>query len=338
MIEHGPNFLRLLAIPIFALAAWTDYNVRRVDNNIWPWLIVIGVVAFFWQVNQMAPIHTADNYNTVRGMLIIASIFSIGSVVLYNIGSLGSADAKAIFTIGLIFPTGISVIVPLTGTTLPLYMNPMTPTGVTILINGFLFATIYLLLMWKNNILKGIKSISIFTASHKTPNELEKITGKLTGEDENGDTFYLDLDALRMYLRWRGTNISELTREGHEYKDPKTITRTFEVNTGSITVDKAKKFPYNMDVLHQDKDLGVDEETIEINDADEWGAETFLNSIDHDAYNTTPENLRRGLSTIVNNDTVKITPGFPFLVPIFFGIIISVTIGDLALAWIILAS
>ena len=62
---------------------------------------------------------------------------------------------------------------------------------------------------------------------------------------------------------------------------------------------------------------------------DEWGAQAFLDDIEGDAYGTTPEKLRDGLEVLVAEDVVWVSPGLPFIVPMFLGLVVSLVYGDL---------
>ncbi|MCH7661326.1 MAG: hypothetical protein IH933_12355, partial [Euryarchaeota archaeon] len=113
-----------------------------------------------------------------------------------------------------------------------------------------------------------------------------------------------DLDALRMYLRWRDTTLSDLRTEPARYRNPNSLpTEPHPAGDGMIT------------------DGGGNVE-------DDWGAAAFLDDVGS-AYGTTPEGLREGLSLLTTRDTVWISPGIPFLVPILCGLLISLTYGDL---------
>jgi preflagellin peptidase FlaK len=61
---------------------------------------------------------------------------------------------------------------------------------------------------------------------------------------------------------------------------------------------------------------------------DWWGAEAFLEDIDGTAYGTTPTKLRGGLDVVAHEDEVWITPGIPFIVPMFVGLVLALTYGD----------
>ncbi len=50
---------------------------------------------------------------------------------------------------------------------------------------------------------------------------------------------------------------------------------------------------------------------------------------DSPAYGTTPEKLRDGLQVVASQDEVWISPGIPFIVPMFVGTVIAFTYGDM---------
>ncbi|MDX1746488.1 MAG: A24 family peptidase C-terminal domain-containing protein, partial [Halobacteriales archaeon] len=63
--------------------------------------------------------------------------------------------------------------------------------------------------------------------------------------------------------------------------------------------------------------------------ADPWGAEAFLEGIDHGAYGTRPGQLRDGLTLLSEADQVWVSPGLPFLVPLVAGLVIALVYGDI---------
>jgi preflagellin peptidase FlaK len=68
-------------------------------------------------------------------------------------------------------------------------------------------------------------------------------------------------------------------------------------------------------------------------DADDpWGAAAFLAAIDSSAYGTTPEQLRAGLDVLAERETVWLTPGLPFIVPMAVGLVVGLLYGDLLYA------
>jgi preflagellin peptidase FlaK len=127
-----------------------------------------------------------------------------------------------------------------------------------------------------------------------------------TGYTRNG----LDVDALRMYLRWRGTTLAELRERPDRLRDPDSITETHDPTDGAVG-----------------DGMAVDGGSVE--SADPWGAEAFLADIDSTAYGTTPEKLRDGLQVVTTREEVWLSPGIPFLVPMFLGTVVAFTYGDI---------
>jgi preflagellin peptidase FlaK len=62
--------------------------------------------------------------------------------------------------------------------------------------------------------------------------------------------------------------------------------------------------------------------------ADPWGAERFLDDIEGSAYGTDAETLREALELLADADEVWISPGIPFLVPMFVGLLTALVYGD----------
>ena len=47
-IAHGPDLLRLVAVPVLGWAALRDVRTRRVPNRTWLPLVGVGIVALAW--------------------------------------------------------------------------------------------------------------------------------------------------------------------------------------------------------------------------------------------------------------------------------------------------
>jgi preflagellin peptidase FlaK len=139
---------------------------------------------------------------------------------------------------------------------------------------------------------------------------IETTHGKLLESPTGIDLGGLDLDALRMYLRWRGITLPELREHPDKYRDPATIPTTTNPPTDGAITDS----PPQTDGGHDD---------------DPWGAEQFLTDISHSAYGTTPTQLRAGLDVVTTHSTIWISPGIPFILPIFLGLLIAFTYGDI---------
>lgn len=336
MIGTGPDLLRLLAIPILAWAAWSDYHTRRVDPKLWPILIVIGIVASIWQITQIAPLRTVTELQILTRIVLVPPIIGFVAAVLYNLGSLGGADVKALFTISLLYPATVQYELPLLGVSFPVFENPFLIMALTIIVNAFIFATFYPLIMWHRNLKREGLSRSIIDSELKSLPELTTTAGQLKGKNADGDTFILDLDTLRMYLRWRGLDIQELKGRGESLRNPETITTTYKINDGAI--ESSADAGYFATPAHFEPErtniADTSFEPPEQPTDDPWGATNFFQSINHDGYGATPQDLRNGLDHLIENDQVRVLPAFPLIVPLFIGLLVSLTIGDLAAAWV----
>jgi preflagellin peptidase FlaK len=129
-----------------------------------------------------------------------------------------------------------------------------------------------------------------------------------------------------MYLRWRGIDL-EAVRSEPSLADPSTLPEDPQDPTdGAVApdggwMDEAAAEDPTADDDPSDAAAG-DTET------DRWGAEAFLDDIDSSAYGTTPESLRQGLDVVSSAETVWVSPGVPFIVPTFVGLLLALTAGD----------
>lgn len=183
----------------------------------------------------------------------------------------------------------------------------------------------------------------------------------LSGLKEYSTWRGLDLDALRMYLQWRGITLAQLREQPDRYRDPATLPeRPMEPGDGAIVdaeksgsahrsrapgafetegdlqadapsaerVASAERVGADGDEVGMDGEQPADDRAGEEFE-DPWGAAAFLEDIEGSAYGTTPETLRSGLETLTTEDRVWISPGIPFLVPLFVGLVVAFTYGDI---------
>jgi preflagellin peptidase FlaK len=170
------------------------------------------------------------------------------------------------------------------------------------------------------------------------PDEHGRLLETPDGVTRNG----VDLDAVRMYLRWRGLTLSELRERADHFRNPATLpAKPNPPGDGSVGVEEARADGGAVDG-EVSKTIDAEEapdETIPAEELpdDPWGAEAFLEDVDHGAYGTTPEGLRDGLEVLTTEERVWLSPGIPFIVPLFFGTLVALTYGDLlfaALEWL----
>lgn len=324
-----PDLLRLLVLPFFGYLAWRDIATRRVPNRTWIPVAILAAVLLVWELYVVV---TGDIVAVQQRQFYIRVAISIGFIIpltylFWLIGGFGGADAKAFFVIAVLFPTYPTYTLADLGVSGALASLPVVQTTVgvfslTVLSNTVLAGVAYPILLAGKNALTGYISPGMFVAKPIQAEAATEEYGSLLDFPDRGLTddlsldglgsYFswrrLDLDALRMYLQWRGLTLAELRANPDQFRDPDTIPE--EPNApgdGMIATDG-----------------GVEEA-----DDDPWGAEAFLADIEGSAYGTTPEDLRDGLETLSESDVVWISPGIPFLVPLFLGLVVSFTYGDL---------
>lgn len=186
----------------------------------------------------------------------------------------------------------------------------------TILSNTVLVGLLYPLALAIRNIPRGELTPAMFVGRRvpiaAVPAEYGRLLETPSGFTRRG----LDLDALRMYLRWRGRSFSDLRREPDRYR-------------ASIPVDPNDP---GDGAIRDDPAVDDDLRSTETVEDDPWGAEAFLS--EYSAYGTTPQELREGLAVVSDpsRETVWITPGIPFIVPMFVGLVVALTFGDVMFA------
>ena len=373
-VASVPDLLRLLVIPFFGYVAWRDIATRRVPNRTWIPLATLAIVLFAWETYAIL---TGDVASWERQHYYIQVAISLGFIIplsylFWLIGGFGGADAKAFFIIAVLFPTypdyhlgalgveGTLAAVPIVQTTIGVF-------SLTILSNTVLAGVAYPVVLAGKNALTGYVSPGMFVAKPvRTENLLTEygmildfpdgsITGylSLSGLRSYFNWRQLDLDALRMYLQWRNLTLEELRGDPAQYRDPDSLpAETKPPGDGSFVTDGGEELDEASnegqteaeDVktapgTNTEKQSAAESASPESFD-DPWGAEEFLDDIDGSAYGTTPEGLREGLDRISSEEVLWISPGIPFLVPLFVGLILSFTYGDLLfalLSWLGLA-
>ncbi len=320
------DLARLLAVPLLGWAALRDVRTRRVPNWVWYVLGGLGAVLLAGDLARLAPFGTP-----FARLELIRITLSLGLIVplaygFWRLGGFGGADAKALMALAVLFPTYPAYYPPgtLFGVDLPPVL-PAEPTlvgvfSLTVLTDTVLVGALFPVALTVRNALAGEFSPVMFLARVVPVGSLTRHHGRLF-EDPSGFTRSgLDLDALRMYLRWRGLPLAELRAHPDRYRDPDSVGETFDATDG--TVDAAA-------VEHDAASAAGDApESPDGGYDDPWAAERFLAEIDGSAYGTDPETLRAGLETVTGADEVWLSPGLPFIVPMFVGLLVALTYGD----------
>jgi len=356
---RATDLLRLVAVPAFAWAAYRDVRTRRVPNRLWLPLAALGAVLLAWDAAVRLPFDPADRLFALRVAISLGFVVPL-SYGFWRIGGFGGADAKAFMTLAVLFPATPVYYLPTTS--LPFVAATLGVFSMTVLTNTVLLGLAYPLGIAVRNALAGELSPRMFLAVRQPVERVERAHGRLVEGPDGFDRSGLDLDALRMYLRWRGLDLDTLRRAPDDYREPGSVDETYDPTDGAVAPDGGRP---STDESRTDRGVGDeggskdartgtdgapvtataapdapsegtrDAEPADPRDAepaDPWAAAAFLDAVGHDAYGTTPERLREGLEVLATREAVWVSPGIPFIVPTFAGLVIGLTYGDLLVA------
>ncbi|MFB6087557.1 MAG: prepilin peptidase [Haloarculaceae archaeon] len=317
------DLVRLVVVPAFGWLAYRDIRTRRIPNRTWLPLAALGVALLLWDASRVL----GGDFVLGSGgpeLFFMRVALSLGLVapigyLFYWFGGFGGADAKALIVLAVLFPTFPTYILP--HGDLPLLRTTVGVFSLTILSNTVLVGAAYPVAMALANAVRGHVSKVMVIAKPVPADSLDGRYGSLMETPEGYTRRGLDLDALRMYLRWRGLTLEELRAEPDRYHDPDSVPENPNpLGDGSLGGGDGSV----------DHDEGVErDEPLTPDPGDDWGAEAFLADIEGTAYGTSPEGLRDGLEVVTSEETVWMTPGTPFLVPMFGGLLVSLVYGDL---------
>ena len=323
MFATLPDVLRLLVVPVFAWAAIRDVRTRRLPNRLWPPLYLFGAVLLLVEAASLWPFGGfAGRIFLVRAAISLLFVAPLGYAFWY-LGAFGGADAKAMIALAVIFPTFPAYQVA--GLRLPLVGTDIGVFSLTILTNTVLIGLAYPIGLAAANLVRGEVSSNMFLARPVAADSLPDRHGRLF-EDPDGPTRSgLDLDALRMYLRWRGLTLADLRADPGGLRDADSVGETFDPTDGGTHVGPRTDGGRAADDAATDGGAPAGDGAVA---DDPWGAEHFLREIDHGAYGTDAETLRDGLDVVARADRVLVSPGMPFIVPMAVGLVVSLAYGD----------
>ncbi len=356
-----PDLLRLLVLPVFGYLAWRDIKTRRIPHRTWYPLVVLAVGLLVWESYVM---FTGDVTALEQRLFVTQVLLSVFFLIplaygFWLLGGFGGADTKAFMVLAILLPTYPEYHLWVFGiegsyATLPLVVTDVGVFSLTVLANTVLVGALYPVALAAKNGVTGYVSPGMFVA---TPINAENATlrygvllefseGRLrdvrsiSGLAAQFSWRRLDLDALRMYLQWRGLALDDIREHPERYRDPTSLPdEPNPPGTGSIPKSDVAVGDAAVETDGGDPSPSKDENVSEggrpdgaSGYEDAWGAEAFLDDIESDAYGTTPEMLRDGLDRLVADDVVWISPGIPFIVPMFFGLLLAFTYGDVLFA------
>ncbi|MFB6153809.1 MAG: prepilin peptidase [Halodesulfurarchaeum sp.] len=315
MQASAPDLLRLLAVPVLGWAAVRDVRTRRVPNGVWWPLVLLGIGLLVWEGSIRAGAQFGFRLWAVRVALSLGIVVPL-SYAFWYVGGFGGADAKAFMVLAVLFPTFPTYHV--LDRTLPFVVTDLGVFSLTILTDTVLVGLLFPLALGFRNLVRGEISWVMFLGHRVPAGELERRHGSLLETPEGATGRGLDLDALRMYLRWRGLDLDTL-RANPELAHPETLPdEPGSPTDGAVRTDGGSARARTDEWAEFDEDI-----------PDRWGAETFLSDIDSDAYGTSPQTLREGLDVVTRQDAVWVSPGVPFVVPTFAGLVLALTAGDI---------
>ena len=317
MFASVPDVLRLAVVPVLGWAAWRDVKIRRVPSRTWYPVVALGAVLLVWDaVGHLSLSTAADALFFVRvgvSLLLVAPI----AYLFWRLGGFGGADAKALIAISVLLPTFPTYF--FSGFTLPVAVTTLGVFSMTVLTNTVVLAAAYPLGLLVRNLADGEVTFPVALFGRRIDvSALPTAHGRLFETPEGFTRSGLDVDALRMYLRWRGTSLAAVRSNPEWARDPGSIGETHDPTDGAVGADgDDPSTPSVGDGFDPDHDPD-----------DPWGAAAFLDDIEGTAYGTTPEKLRGGLDVVTDREAVWLSPGIPFIVPMFLGTVVAFVYGD----------
>ena len=315
------DIVRLVAVPALGWAAYRDVKTRRVPNDLWYPLALLALALLAFEAFQLAASGGGVPFNLYLVRVAISVLIVIPLTYgFWYFGGFGGADAKAFMMLALLLPTYPSYV--LGGYVLPFYQSQIGVFSLTVLTNTVILALGYPLVLGLRNLLAGEVSPLIFIGRAVPVEQIPETHGSLLQDPDGFSRNGLDLDALRMYLRWRGLTLTDI-RSHEALRNPETLPdEPNDPGDGRVEPHIDLREPPATPEPAVAADGGLDP----------WGASAFLAAIEGSAYGTTPQKLRDGLEVVRTEDEVWVTPGVPFIVPTFVGLLVALTFGDILYA------
>ena len=295
-VRYTPtDILRVLVvISVFIYASYRDIKERIVRNWVWYPLFVYGLIFLVYDlwtgnVSFLAP--------WVLGNILFAMVLGY---MLFWTKLFGGADMKALWGLGLILPTypaliiGPRVLPPL----LSAPHNAMNLFALTILANTALVALCWPLYTCYQNIRDGGFDISrpglMFTARRIPLEDTLDKHGKVLpvwAFESSGPFTRVKVLILTVIYGFDTKFLHEYLEWHNQSVDDKNITNPTDIETHYV-----KRF--------------VDDTT------NDWSSNN-------------PDEASEAFSELLERQTVWMTPGIPFIIPMFLGLLLSLTIGDI---------
>ena len=213
-----PDLLRLSAVLVFGWAAYRDIETRRVPTRAWYPLAALALALLVWDGFGA---YLADDR-----LFFLQVAISVGFIVplvtaFWYMGSFGGADTKAFYVLALLFPAYPIYYFP--GFTLPANPTTVGVFSLTILSNTVVAGALYPVGVAVSNLVRGRIGLPMVIGRPIDTDDLTEEYGMLVETPEGFTRRGLDLDALRMYLRWRGTTLAAVRADPDSHRDPASL-------------------------------------------------------------------------------------------------------------------
>jgi preflagellin peptidase FlaK len=305
--QYAPtDILRVLVVlPVFLYASYRDIKERLVRNWVWYPIFAYGLVLLC--------------YDLYAGTLSFLAPWAIGNVLfatvvgvfLFKTHIFGGADMKAVWGLGLLFPTYPALVVAprVLPPVLAAPQNVMNLFALTILANTALVAMVWPVYTFIKNVHNGTSQLHrpglMFTAERVSLDDAFDNHGRIlpvwafesAGPLSRLKTLImfvvngLDTKSVQDYIGWHNETADE------------PISKPSQIET-----------PYVEQFLNSEFNRDDDGEQIWETDDREQAVTVF--------------------ETLLTRDTVWMTPGIPFIVPMFIGLLLSLLVGDI-MYWLI---
>lgn len=299
------DIIRVMAGIIgFGIAAYYDLKTRTISDRIWNGLVILGALLFSVQVLfSITPLQL-----TIQYFSNIAVAMIIGWTI-YLLGYFGGADMKAITAVAVLFPAFPSLPFSQIPLAVPLITPPLDMilplTTISFVTNTAIFGAFYPIVLISRGILKpSVDSSQRFNeilSNRVQVNELQNTHGKII---DNSIYNTVNPSSVKQYYLTSRYGVSSIFLTEYlnwfrnEYNEDATI------STMNIRVTEFIK--------SYDTDIQNPQEAIE-------ESNPFADSV---------EDVAQSLRKIQERETVLVTPGFPFIVPMFFAILGLIVVGD----------
>lgn len=271
---------------LLAGPALTDLLYRRVDRRWWPPVTLAAVLLSAAHLRWLSGVAPRLARSTALLQVLLVVLLCAAGILAHRRRWLGGADWKLIGLLPLCLPPGL-VLLPTTAPWPPAVVPPLSALAL-----ASLLAVTLQLGRWATSSGGWLRPMQV----HVPTARLLRQHGQVAAGPHPG----LDLDTLRMYLRWRRATLTGLrmrTTDPAAGSDIHLIRPPLDgaVTTASTAAARLLWVPAG----------------------DRWGAATFLAAAPRDGYGATVPQLRGTLDWLMLVDDVQIRVGQPLVTQLY---------------------